>query len=136
MSFFSKLREALRDKTTDKFCAHLQSLGIEAQMAPRGRAEEKIYTGPRQSLGVIDIAKGPIPWVNVTSATSAWGPVEDITTMPRYLAYGVPDTRIGPRFPKVGVRAVSVEKPERGWWARLSGEREVIGVHWEGDDFA
>ena len=84
MSFFSKLREARRDKTRDELCAHLQSLGIEAQMVPRGRAEEKIYPGPRRSLGVIDIAEGPIPWVNVTIATSAVGRDEDFDT-PYYL---------------------------------------------------
>lgn len=134
MFFFSKVREAHRDKTRDKLCAHLRSLGIEAQMAPRGRAEENIYTGPRESLGIIDIAKGPIPWVNVTSATMSVGGDPD-RRMPYYLVYGVPDTRIGLGFPNVRVKAVSVKKFERGWLARLHGVKVAIGVRWEGEDF-
>ena len=89
-----------RDKTLERFSAHLQSLGIDVQTAPRGRAEEKIYTGPRSSLGIIDIADGPIRWVNVTVATSARGSDEDLD-MPYYLVYGVPDARVGPGFPAV-----------------------------------
>ena len=157
MSFVSKVREALRSKTgneRDEFCSHLQILGVDAQMAPRGRVEEKIYTGPRRSLGVIDIAKGPIPWVNVTNATTAWGSGDDID-MPDYLVYGVPDTRIGPGFPKVRVKAVTLRKSflksffRSGWWKykalgsrgpgrkdiELWGPRGVIGVRWEGEDF-
>jgi len=112
MSFFSELREALRSKTgneRDEFCAHLQSLGIDAQMAPRGRAEEKIYTGPRQSLGVIDIAKGPIHWVNVTFATSYSGPDDDVD-QPHPLVYGVPDPKVRSEFPEVRLHAKSFGK--------------------------
>jgi len=81
-------------------------------------------------LGVINIAKGPIPWVNVTEATISVGDPDG--DMPYYLAYCVPDTRIGPGFPDVRVKAV---KSRRGWWARLSFVQVVIGVRWEGEDF-
>ena len=128
-----------RDRTREEFCAHLQSLGIDAQMALRGRAEQKIYTGPRGSLGVVDIAKGSIRWVNVTIATAARGPGEDID-MPYYLVYGVPDARVGPRFSKVRVKAVVKTSHVRSggpWWKYrpLGSLGQVIEVRWEGDDF-
>ena len=63
MSFLSRVRERFREKTRESFCAHLQSLGIDVHMAERGRAEEKI--GNAGSLGLIDVAEGPIRWVNL-----------------------------------------------------------------------
>ncbi len=140
MRIFSWLREKRRDKTGDEFCAHLQGLGIDARVAPWGRPEEKIYTGPRQSLGVIDITEGPIRWVNVTSATSAWGPGEDID-MPDYLVYDIPDPRVGPGFQKVRVKVVSVKKSHvrsgSPWWKYRALQRfgKVIEWRWEGNDF-
>ena len=157
MSFFSKVRETLRSKPGDKrdeFCVHLQSLGIDVQMTPRGRAEEKIYAGPRRSMGVIDIIGGPIRWVNVTQATRAVGGAPDEDDMPDYLVYGVPDARVGPGFPKVRVKAMTVKVSFlqsffRSGWCKyealgsrgpgrsdmeLWGFRPVIGVRWEGDD--
>lgn len=131
MSFFNKFWQAPQDKTREVFCAHLRSLGIEARMAPRGLAQENIYTGPRRSLGVINIAKGPIPWGNIIRATNAVG-TDDYREMPYYLVYGVPDTRIGPGFPRVRVKAM---KTDRGWWARLSFVQVDVGVRWEGEDY-
>ena len=66
MSIFSKVRQALRGVWRDtqdereEVCAQLQGLGIDAQTAPRGRAEEKIHAFAFlfQSLGVIEIAEG------------------------------------------------------------------------------
>lgn len=86
MSFFNKVRETFRDKTRDNICAGLQSLGIDAQMAERGRSEEKI--GGKGSLGVIDIPEGTIRWVNV-SRISAQGSRTWYST-----EYGVPDSRL------------------------------------------
>ena len=60
---WGKLRERYRDKSRDELCAHLRILEIDAQLAPRGRKEEKI--GGEGSLGLIDIPEGPIRWVNV-----------------------------------------------------------------------
>ena len=102
MSFISKVREAFRNKTREDICAHLRGLGIAVQMAPRGRAEEKIYTGPRRSFGVVDITEGPIRWVNVTSATVAWGGSDDDTGIPHYLVYGFPDVRVRSLLTKNG----------------------------------
>ena len=120
MSFISKVREALRNKTREEFCAHLQSLGIDAQLAPRGSAQEKLYA---RSLGVIDIVEGPIRWVNVLKAS--YPDAND--DVDRYLVYGVPDPKIQSGFPKVGVESVSVRN------FPLFGR--FIGVRWKGEDF-
>ncbi len=153
MSLFSKVREQFRNNkvrreflAVDKICAHFNRLGIDAHMAPRGRAEEIIYAGRRRSLGVIDIVEGPIRWINVTEATG-W---IDEDSDGDYLVYGVPDPRIRPGFPMVRLKAVSVKKPffRSGWWKyealgtrgpgrkdmELWGSRQVIGVRWEGED--
>ena len=63
MSFFDRLLHALFPKTRDSLYAHLQSFGINVQMAERGRAEEKIGSG--SSNGLIDVLEGPIRWVDV-----------------------------------------------------------------------
>ena len=45
---------------------NLNSLGIRAQLAERGRAEEKIENSWYQrSLGIIDISEGPVRWINI-----------------------------------------------------------------------
>ena len=55
-------RERFRDHTRDEICAGLQKLGVNAQLAGRGRPKEKMGNG---MLGIIDIDGGPIAWVNV-----------------------------------------------------------------------
>ena len=138
MSFFSKVWQALRDTTRDEFCAHLQSLGIDAQMAPRGRAEERIFPRDRRSLwslGVIDIAEGPIRWVNVTRGTLD---TDNETDRSPYLVYGVPDPKVRSRFPEVRLEAISVHEPvpERRWWfLKFPVRGPVIRVGWGGYDF-
>jgi hypothetical protein len=62
-----------QDQTRDRLCVHLQSIGVNAQLEPRGRNEEecrdKITEHSRgysaDSLGLIKIEKSPIQWVNV-----------------------------------------------------------------------
>ena len=68
----------------DAICTSLQSFGVNARMADRGRPEEK--TGKGFSLGIIAIADGPIPWVNVREVTMA-RPDGEVTTS--YTDYGV-----------------------------------------------
>ena len=63
------LKERLRDKSRDKLAEHLKSSGISAEIAPRGRPEENIK-GPwwgffLRSLGIIDVAEGPISSIHV-----------------------------------------------------------------------
>ena len=129
MSFFSQLREAFRDDTRDVVCAHLQSLGIDAQMAPRGRAEEntRAVGFTHRSLGVLDISEGPIRWVNVTRET--WTKGED-SDPSYYLVCGVPDPRVGPGFPKVRMIAGILEKFTGVRWvsAENTGKVKDLGL--------
>ena len=61
-----------RDQTREFLSDKLNSLGVQATLAERGRDEEwikniKWYTF-RFSLGVIDIPDGPIRWINIMKA--------------------------------------------------------------------
>jgi len=92
--FFDVLRDIFRDHARDDICRGPRSFGIDAQMAPRGRAEEDIGEG---SLGVIDIPEGPIRWVNVRKIVTGGG---RSSTTDYYTDYGVPDSRLGPNSPE------------------------------------
>ena len=60
------MKDLLRDKSRDELAYALNSIGVEAQMVERGRAEEKVEDSWYQrSLGVIDIHGGPIRWINI-----------------------------------------------------------------------
>ena len=56
-----------RDKSRDDLTERLNSLGISAHMAERGRPEEKVESLWifKKSLGLVDLAKGPIVSINV-----------------------------------------------------------------------
>ena len=59
------MKERFRDKTRDDLTLALKELGIDATMAERGRPEEDIQdTWMNRSQGIIDLAEGPIRWVN------------------------------------------------------------------------
>ena len=60
------MKEKLRDKTRDELAGALNSLGVRAEMAERGRIEEKVNNAwYNRSLGVIDLPEGPIKWINI-----------------------------------------------------------------------
>ncbi|MBI49895.1 MAG: hypothetical protein CL781_00990 [Chloroflexi bacterium] len=61
------MKEKIRDKTRDELTWNLANFaGVKAQMATRGRLEEKVENSWYQrSLGVIDISNGPIKWINI-----------------------------------------------------------------------
>ena len=96
--FFSWFAGKPPEDTRVELCTALKSLGVDAQLAARGRVEEKIHFDPRQSLGVLDIAEGPIRWVNVTQETATWGGGDDPPFLD-FVVYGVPAPRVGPGFP-------------------------------------
>ncbi len=61
-----QIKDKSRDKARDDFSHVLNSLGVQAKMAERGRDEEKVHNSWYQrSLGVIDLSEGPIRWINV-----------------------------------------------------------------------
>ncbi len=60
------MKNLIRDKTRDKLAQNLNSLGIRADLAERGRAEEKIENSWYQrSLGIIDFPEGLVRWINI-----------------------------------------------------------------------
>ena len=59
-------KEQIRDKSRDELAYALNSVGVKIEIAERGDAEEKVENSWYQrSLGTIDIAKGPIRWINI-----------------------------------------------------------------------
>ncbi len=115
-------REDFRDKARDKICNSLQVLGIDAQMAERGRPEEKI--GGKDSLGLIDIPEGPISWVNVRKEYSGG----ESGSTDYYTDYGVPDPRLGTNFKGAVIFTHRKKK------FPLFGK--VVDLYWEGNDFS
>ena len=123
MGFFGKVREAFRDKEQDKitsFYTGLQSLGISAQILPRGRPEESIRQG---SKGLVDIPEGPIRWINLRRVTSHSG--SGLVTG-YFIDYGVPDLRLGPNSPKLIIKSVRIKN------IPLLGE--IVDLRWKGKD--
>ena len=78
------MREKLRDKTRDNLADALNALGVGAEIAERGRSEERACASWAQSLGVIDIAEGPVRWVNVVRQSNQYG-------SRWWLVFGVPE---------------------------------------------
>ena len=81
------MKERFRDKTRDDLANALNLIGVKAEMADRERAEEKVENSWYQrSLGVIDIAEGPIRWINILKKD----PSKD--SPPRWwIVMGIPD---------------------------------------------
>jgi hypothetical protein len=129
MGLFAKVRETYRDKSRDILCAHLRSLGVDAQIAERGRPEEKIglglgWGGPLgKSLGVIDISGGLIHWVNVEMVSSGSGYTMGGTSCG--ILYGVPDPKIC-----LGLRWVEVRMVVK---KSLPLFGRVIDIEWRGN---
>ena len=123
--------EKFRDKTRDNLTKTLNSLGVRAEMAERGRAEEDVRKrwGTR-SLGIVDIADGPIRWVNIVKQDGSqhspqrWWlvfcvPDEERDNSPEDLRYV--DNR----------RFVDIKTSREKSFPVLG---RVTGVTWEGDD--
>ena len=101
------------EKRRDELCASLQAMGVDARMKERGQPEEKTGEG---SLGLIDIGRGPIRWINVRL-------VDRGETSVRINDYGVPDSR---NLPELAIQSVRVKT------FPLFGR--VIDVRWKGND--
>ena len=60
------MREKFRDKSRDNLNIHLKIIGINSELAERGRAEEGIGNSwHKKSLGIIDIPDGPFRYINI-----------------------------------------------------------------------
>ena len=78
------MREKFRDKTRDSLLNALTALGAQAEIAERGRYEERVGSSWAQSLGLIDIADCPVRWVNVVRQSNQYG-------SRWWLVFGVPE---------------------------------------------
>lgn len=114
--------ERFRDKTRDTLAEALNDIGVSAQMAERERPEEKL--GKRmftRSLGVIDIAGGPIAWVNVIKMDGS-----DRSPPQWWFIFGVPDGRKMPR--EGAIKLTTLRKKSFPIFG------EVLDVSWRGKD--
>jgi len=113
-------KDIFRDETRDRVCEILQDMGINAKMSERGRPEESVGLRPYfKSLGMIEIAEGPIRWVNVIRKKIAH-------KTEYFLNYGVPDPRLDSASPKVLFKS----EPER----KLIIFGKISDLTWEGED--
>lgn len=140
MAFFNKIgklkvQNPLRDRNREEFCTVLQGLGVKAQMAMRGRPEERVsskrgriirqwgipcgWVSRGDSLGIIDITGASNLYVNILIYQ-----FED-SLASHYYVYCVPDARIHTKFPKIRIRLAPVRKSWMG---------EMIGLKWKGKD--
>jgi len=93
-------------------------IGVPARMAERYRPEEKIAVQWGQRLkGLIDIAEGPIRWVNVRTDPS----MGDDRMGGVYADYGIPDSR---QLPKVRIQLA----PRESVWLAALALGAVMGA--------
>jgi len=116
------MRELLRDKTRDKLAQKLNSLGIRADLAERGRSEEKIENSWYQrSLGIIDIPEGLVRWINILKKDGSKN------SPPRWwIILCIPDERPIPNHKAVDIKTI------RKKTFPLFGK--VVDVTWKGND--
>jgi hypothetical protein len=98
-SFFLKVSETFRDKTRDDFCSKLKTMGINAQLAARGRFEEGIIDMDLDpggySLGIIGLEESPIKWINIRKESGSKG--QDYPVY--HIDYGIVDMKLRPDSP-------------------------------------
>lgn len=113
-----------KNKGREELCASLIAMGVDAR-AVEGRDRPEAITsgfwqtlaGGGESLGVIEIGKGPISWIHVTyDYSSESGPYYETN-------YGVPDER---SLPNLNIRVLRVKNfPIFG---------KVTDIQWQGED--
>ena len=117
--------ERLRDKTRDKLCSDLQSLGIVASMAERKRCEEKVpkqwHEFYKRSLGIIDLHGEPVRFINILKRD------RQRHTPPKWwMNLGIPDENPISESNAINIRTRKIRS--------LPVFGKVIDVVWSGDD--
>ncbi|MBM3924676.1 MAG: hypothetical protein FJ320_01605 [SAR202 cluster bacterium] len=103
----------------EALCAHFVSLGINAQVANRGRGEEQLRASGENSLGIIAVHNSPISWIHLVQGMlkqgRSWEQMFSRTLGESYhrIWYGVRDAnlRVGKQpvvFHSIRVRSVPV----------------------------
>jgi hypothetical protein len=116
------MREMLRDKSRDELARTLNSLGIRADLAERGRVEEKIENSWYQrSLGIIDVPDGLVRWINILKKDASR------TNPPLWwVILCIPDER-----PLTNHKAVDIRTIRKKSFPLFG---KVIDVIWKGND--
>ena len=116
------MKEWVRDKSRDELADALNSVGVKAEMAERGRAEEKVEgSWYQRSLGIIDIPEGSIRWVNILKKDRSKH------SGPRWwVVLGIPDERSISSHKEIKIKTV------RKRTFPLFGK--VVDVVWKGYD--
>ena len=116
------MRDLLRDKTRDKLAQNLNSLGVTAVLAERGRVEEKVENSWYQrSLGIIDIPEGLVSWINILKKDGSKN------SPPQWwVVLGIPDERPIPKHQAVDIKTIRKKS------FPLFGK--VVDVTWQGND--
>ena len=116
------MKEIFRDKSRDKLAQSLNSLGIRADLAERGRAEERIEKSWYQrSLGIIDVPQGLVRWINILKKDASrnspplW-----------WVILGIPDDR-----PLTNHIAFDIKTIRRRAFPLFG---KVLDVTWKGND--
>ncbi|MFC2010952.1 hypothetical protein ACFLUR_01505 [Chloroflexota bacterium] len=117
------MKELLRDKTRDKLAQNLTSLGVNAVLAERGLAEDKIENSWYQrSLGIIDILEGSIRWINILKKDRSKN------SPPRWwIVLCMPDERPIPKHKAVDIKTIRKKA------FPLFGK--IVDVTWKGNDY-
>jgi hypothetical protein len=103
----------------EALCAHFLSMGINAQVASRGRGEEQLRSPDENSLGTIAVYNSPISWVNLVQGmlrqSKSWEQMFSRTLGQSYhrIWYGVRDSNLRVKdhaimFHSVRVRSLPV----------------------------
>ncbi|MDP6065618.1 MAG: zinc ribbon domain-containing protein [SAR202 cluster bacterium] len=116
------MKDQLRDKSRDELTYALNSVGVKAEMAERGRAEEKVEDSWYQrSLGVIDTLEGSIRWINILKKDAGQH------NPPKWwVVLGIPDERPISSHQEIKIKTV------RKKTFPLFGK--VVDVIWKGRD--
>jgi len=116
------MKEIFRDKSRDKLAQNLNSLGIKAVLAERGRDEEKVENSWYQrSLGIIDIQEGLVRWINILKKDGSKN------SPPQWwVVLGIPDER-----PLTNHNAVDIKTIRKKTFPLFG---RVVDVTWKGND--
>jgi hypothetical protein len=116
------MKNVFRNKTRDNLARDLNSLGIRAELAERGRAEEKVENSWYQrSLGIIDMPEGLVEWINILKKDGSKN------SPPRWwVVIGIPDER-----PLSNHKAVDIKTIRKKTFPLLG---RVVDVTWKGED--
>jgi len=116
------MKEIFRDKSRDKLAQNLNSLGIGAVLAERGRGEEKVENSWYQrSLGIIDIPEGLVRWINILKKDGSRN------SPPQWwVILCVPDER-----PLTNHKAVDIKTIRKKTFPLFG---KIVDVTWKGDD--